>query len=98
MVAGKYTVTVTIDLRLLAMRLRESGRRFIRVHEIAYELGISPKTAGKIMVSLARLGYAVKWSEGVYMMLNERNNKYKVIDRIAGKMNEALHNSNYEEL
>ncbi|ABN69967.1 hypothetical protein Smar_0867 [Staphylothermus marinus F1] len=89
--AEKYTVTVTIDLRLLAMRLRESGRRFIRVHEIAYELGISPKTAGKIMVNLARLGYAVKWSEGVYMLLNERNNKYKIIDRIAGKVNETTY-------
>jgi Mn-dependent DtxR family transcriptional regulator len=78
---AKYTINVTIDLRLLAMRLREKGKKFIRVHEIAYELGISPKTAGKIMVSLAKLGYVVKWSEGVYMIVEEKPVRYRVIDR-----------------
>lgn len=68
---SKYTINVTIDLRLLAMKLRERGKKFVRVHEIAYELGVSPRTAGKIMVSLARLGYVVKWSEGVYMVLED---------------------------
>ncbi len=77
----KYTINVTIDLRLLAMRLRENGKKFIRVHEIAYELGTSPKTAGKILVSLAKLGYVVKWSEGVYMLVDEKPVKYKVAER-----------------
>lgn len=77
---AKYTINVTIDLRLLAMRLRENGKKFIRVHEIAYELGTSPKTAGKILTSLARLGYVVKWSEGVYMLVDEKPVKYKVVE------------------
>ncbi len=77
----KYTINVTIDLRLLAMRLRENGKKFIRVHEIAYELGTSPKTAGKILVSLAKLGYVVKWSEGVYMLVDEKPVKYKVVEK-----------------
>ncbi len=75
----KYTVTITIDLRLLAMRLRESGRRFIRVHEIAYDLGISPRTAGKLLMSMAKLGYVVKWSDGVYMVLDGKPRKYHVL-------------------
>ncbi len=75
----KYTVNVTIDLRLLAMRLRDRGRKFIRVHEIAYELGVSPKTAGKILVSLAKLGYVVKWSDGVYMLVDEKPVIYKIV-------------------
>ncbi|MET1160627.1 MAG: hypothetical protein ABWW65_06675 [Thermoprotei archaeon] len=75
---AKYTINVTIDLRLLAMRLRERGKKFIRVHEIAYELGVSPKTAGKIMVSLAKLGYVVKWSEGVYMILDDKSSRFKI--------------------
>lgn len=77
----KYTINVTIDLRLLAMRLRENGKKFIRVHEIAYELGVSPKTAGKILVSLAKLGYVVKWSEGVYMLIDEKPVRYRVIEK-----------------
>jgi len=76
---AKYTINVTIDLRLLAMRLRDRGRKFIRVHEIAYELGVSPKTAGKILVSLSRLGYVIKWSEGVYMLIEEKPMKYRLL-------------------
>jgi len=68
----KRTINVTIDLYLLAMRLKDRGKRFVRVHEIAYELGTSPKTAGKILMSMAKLGYVVKWSEGVYMIVNEK--------------------------
>ncbi len=67
---NKYTATITIDLRLLAMRFRDRGKRFIRVHEVAYELGISPKTAGRILVTMTKLGYLVKWSDGVYMVLD----------------------------
>lgn len=73
---SKYTVNVTIDLRLLALKYKEKKRRFIRVHEVAYELGISPKTAGKILVSMAKLGYLVKWSDGVYMLVDEKSLQY----------------------
>ena len=64
----KYTVNVTIDLRLLALKFRERGKKFIRVHEVAYELGISTRTAGKLLMSMAKLGYVVRWSDGVYMI------------------------------
>ncbi|OYT39818.1 MAG: hypothetical protein B6U89_03480 [Desulfurococcales archaeon ex4484_58] len=77
----KYTINVTIDLRLLAMKLRERGKKFIRVHELAYELGVSPKTAGKVLVSLAKLGYVVRWSEGVYMLIEEKPVKYRVVNK-----------------
>ncbi len=78
MVMGvKNTITVTIDLRLLVLRFRESGKRFLRVHEVAYELGVSPKTAGKILRSLERLGYAVRWSGNVYMLIEEKGFRYK---------------------
>ncbi|MEM0380567.1 MAG: hypothetical protein QXX35_02160 [Desulfurococcaceae archaeon] len=77
----KHTINVTIDLRLLGMRLRDRGKKFIRVHEIAYELGTSPKTAGKILVSLAKLGYVIKWSDGVYMVLDEKPVKYTIVEK-----------------
>jgi len=79
----KYTVNVKIDLRLLAMRLRESGKRFIRVHEVAYELGTSTRTAGKILATLCKLGYVMKWSEGVYMILEEKPVKQRVSQAIS---------------
>lgn len=78
---ARATINVTIDLRLLAMRLRDRGKKFIRVHEVAYELGTSPKTAGKIMVSLAKLGYVVRWSDGVYMLVEEKPLKCSAIER-----------------
>ncbi len=68
----RYTVNVTIDLRLLAIKLRESGKRFVKVHEIAYDLAVSPRTAGKILNSMARLGYLIKWSDSVYMVVYEK--------------------------
>ncbi len=69
---ARYTVNVTIDLRLLAIKLRESGKRFVKVHEIAYDLAVSPRTAGKILNSMARLGYLIKWSDSVYMIVYEK--------------------------
>jgi len=69
---ARYTVNVTIDLRLLAIKLRESGKRFVKVHEIAYDLAVSPRTAGKILNSMARLGYLIKWSDSVYMVVYEK--------------------------
>lgn len=89
MASIKHTINVTIDLRLLALRLRETGRRFVRVHEIAYELGVSPKTAGKILKSMTRLGYVVRWSDGVYMVLDDKKMRFRqpplVEDRAGGE-------------
>jgi Mn-dependent DtxR family transcriptional regulator len=48
----------------------------LRVHELAYELGVSPKTAGKILRSMERLGYVVRWSSNVYMLIDE--NKFRL--------------------
>ncbi len=85
MASIKHTINVTVDLRLLALRLRETGRRFVRVHEIAYELGVSPKTAGKILKSMARLGYVVRWSDGVYMVLDDKKLRFRQLP-VAGEM------------
>jgi Mn-dependent DtxR family transcriptional regulator len=79
---SKHTISVTIDLRLLALRLRETGKRFIHVHEMAYELGVSSKTAGKILKGLARLGYAIRWSDGVYMILDDRRLRFRMEGRV----------------
>lgn len=68
----RHKINVTIDLRLLALRIMDRGKRFIKVNELAYELGTSTKTAGKILVSLAKLGYVAKWSDGVYMVFNNK--------------------------
>ncbi len=61
-------MTITIDLHLLGYKLSSSGRAFIRVHELAFELGVSPRTAGRILSKLAELGYLIKWSKGLYLI------------------------------
>ncbi|MCD6488812.1 MAG: hypothetical protein J7K21_06280 [Desulfurococcales archaeon] len=67
---SKETVTITVNLHLLGRRLGESGKVFIRVHEIAYLLGVSPRTAGKILSALSKLGYVEKWSDGIYRIIH----------------------------
>ena len=78
---SKKTITVTIDLDLLAMRIIESKRRFIRLHELAYELGVSSRTAGKILRGLEKLGYIIRWSDGVYMVVEDYNRRIRGLVR-----------------
>jgi len=59
-------ITVTIDLKALGFRLVSSGRKYVRVNELAYELGISNITAGRILSKLTKLGFVEKWSNGIY--------------------------------
>jgi len=65
---SKDHVIVTIDLHKLGRRLIDSDRTFIRVHELSYELGISINAAGRILSTLEKLGYLIKWSRGLYIV------------------------------
>ncbi|MEM1555689.1 MAG: hypothetical protein QXM54_04100 [Desulfurococcaceae archaeon] len=65
-------VSVTIDLELLALRLKNKGKKFIKIDELAYELATTPRSAGRILVSLAKLGYVSRWSSRVYLVHGEK--------------------------
>lgn len=61
-------LSITIDLVKFGERLRRK-KKWIRVRELAEELGISTKSAGKILAALEKLGFVEKRSIGVYKVL-----------------------------
>jgi len=69
----KTTLSVKINLRLLGRRFIETGKTFIKISDLVYELGVSPQTAGKILSALAKLGYVTRWSDSVYKVVARRD-------------------------
>ncbi|MCE4603253.1 MAG: hypothetical protein F7C08_00200 [Desulfurococcales archaeon] len=63
-------VKVTIDLRLLGELLASSGRRYVTVRQVSSMLGVSTRSAGRIMSMLEDMGYAVRFSERTYLLLD----------------------------
>jgi len=61
-------LTITIDLHRLGRRLKNKGY-WIRVKDLAYEMGVSTKTAGRILVALEKLGYVKRRGNGVYRVV-----------------------------
>ncbi len=69
-------LSITIDLVKFGERLRKK-KNWIRVRELAEELGTSTKSAGKILAALEKLGFVERRSVGVYKVL-----RYKYIEYI----------------
>lgn len=61
-------IRVTIDLEQLAAELYKA-KRYVTVSEIARRLGVSEKTAGKVLARLESLGYARRYSYRAYELL-----------------------------
>lgn len=66
-------VRVTVDLKLLADVLVATGRRYVTVRQVSSMLGVSTKSAGRIMAMLEDMGYAVRYSERTYLLLDRRD-------------------------
>ena len=62
-------MTVTIDVEAVLHGVNAREGRFLRVKDLARRLGVSNKTAGKILAVLERRGAVAKWSNGVYLVL-----------------------------
>ncbi len=60
-------MVVTIELTRLAERFA-SEKRYLRVKDVARNLGVSMRTAGKILAAMEKLGLARRWSNGVYWL------------------------------
>jgi len=58
-------IRVTIDLAQLASELSKN-RKYVTISEISRRLGVSEKTAGKILARLEQLGYARRYSSRTY--------------------------------
>ncbi len=69
-------LSITIDLIKLGKKLSRE-KKWIKVRELAEELGISTKSAGRILAALEKLGFVKKRSVGVYKVI-----KYRYIDYV----------------
>lgn len=63
-------IRVTLDIRLVGEVLRSTGKRYITVKQVSRMLGVSTRTAGKIMARLEEIGYARRFSERTYELLD----------------------------
>ena len=63
---GGDTVRVSMNLALIAAILRGSGKRYITVREVSQMLGVSTRTAGKLLAKLESEGVVVRYSVRAY--------------------------------
>ncbi|MEM1927244.1 MAG: hypothetical protein QXS85_00670 [Acidilobaceae archaeon] len=60
---------VRLNLEHIARELASSKSRYVRVKDVSEMLGVSTKTAGKILVRLEREGYVKRYSLRAYKIV-----------------------------
>ncbi|KSW12335.1 hypothetical protein CF15_06235 [Pyrodictium occultum] len=65
-----------IDVSRLASTLLTLGYIYVTVDQLAYILGVSTRTAGRILAEMARRGLARRWSRRAYKL--ELPSRYEV--------------------
>jgi Mn-dependent DtxR family transcriptional regulator len=63
---ARQVMVVKVDVLRLAYTLSRNGRRYLRVKDLSSMLGVSMRTAGKILAAMERLGVASRWSSSAY--------------------------------
>jgi len=59
---------VYIDVHRLASTLAVLGYIYVTVDQLASILGVSTRTAGRLLAEMARLGLARRWSRRAYKL------------------------------
>ncbi|MEM1627918.1 MAG: hypothetical protein QXP02_00260 [Desulfurococcaceae archaeon] len=62
-------VHVALDVYALHRKLILSGKVFIKIDDLARDLSISTKSAGKILSKMVEKGLATRWSKNTYQLL-----------------------------
>ncbi len=60
------TMRVEVNVRLLALEIARSGKRFVTVRDIERRLAVSSITAGKILARMESMGLARRFSGRAY--------------------------------
>lgn len=60
------TVKVKLSLDHVFEALASTGKRYVRVKDLSEILGVSTKTAGRLMARLEREGYVRRYSNRAY--------------------------------
>ncbi len=66
----KDYMVLTLNLHVFGRRLRERYRKWIKVKDLANDLGISSRSAGKLLASLEKLGYVSRRANNVYEVIS----------------------------
>lgn len=66
----RVSMSVTVNLRKLYMKMVFERRRYVKVSDLASELCVSIRTAHRIMRAMKSLGYAERWSGDIYVIKN----------------------------
>ncbi|MCE4606801.1 MAG: hypothetical protein F7B59_05670 [Desulfurococcales archaeon] len=67
---GQSQVLVKLDLFRLAFYLsKKMGARYIRIRDLAEMLGVSTRSAGKLLARMEEYGLARRYSNTVYEVL-----------------------------
>ncbi|WP_194840472.1 helix-turn-helix domain-containing protein [Hyperthermus butylicus] len=62
------TLRVKLDIEKLAATLVYSGYTYISVYQLARILGITTRTAGRILAEMERKGLVSRWSRRTYKL------------------------------
>lgn len=60
---------VRVKVGLVAAVLKGYGKRYVTVREVSSMLGVSTRTAGRILARLEREGYVERYSKKAYRIL-----------------------------
>ncbi len=63
-------LNITVNLHKLGLTIKRR-RHWIRVKDLALEMGVSTKTAGRILVELEKLGYVKRRGNGIYKVVRD---------------------------
>ena len=63
------TVKVKVSLDYVVEALASTGKRYVTVKDLSSALGVSTKTAGRLMARLEREGYLRRYSNRAYKLL-----------------------------
>ena len=63
---ARRKMKLVVDLDAFAAALALSGRRYVRVRDVAGLLGVSTRSAGRLLARLEQLGYVKRYSRTAF--------------------------------
>jgi Mn-dependent DtxR family transcriptional regulator len=66
---GEGEIKVKVQVALVAAVIAGTGKRYVTVREVSRLLGVSTRTAGRILARLEEEGYLVRWSRRSYKVV-----------------------------
>lgn len=67
------TVKVKINMEYLVEALANTGKKYVTVKDLSTAIGVSTKTAGRLMSRLEEEGYVKRYSNKAYKLLTPIN-------------------------